>query len=204
MSKEFLKSLLGDLYTDAIGEKLGDKELAIINDGSYIPRQKFNEKDQEAKELKAQLKTRDQQLEDLKIKAAGNEELTKQLEDLKRTNLETQQEYENRLKEQARDFAIDRAIGDAKARNAKAVRALLDMSKVSLDGENIIGLSDQLEAIKTSDPYLFGDSQPGPVGGGTNPPNTPPKTLDEQIQEAIDKGDIAQSIALKNKKFFGG
>ena len=201
MSKEFLKSLLGDLYTDAIGEKLGDKELAIINDGSYIPRQKFNEKDQEAKELKAQLKTRDQQLEDLKIKAAGNEELTKQLEDLKRTNLETQQEYENRLKEQARDFAIDRAIGDAKARNAKDVRALIDMSKVSLDGENIIGLSDQLEAIKTSDPYLFGDSQPGPVGGGTNPPNTPPKTLDEQIQEAIDKGDIAQSIALRTKNF---
>ena len=66
------------------------------------------------------------------------------------------------------NYAIERALTAAKAKNAKAVKALLDMEKVKLDGEQLLGLDDQLKAIKESDPYLFGES--GKVGSGTNPP----------------------------------
>jgi len=66
------------------------------------------------------------------------------------------------------DFAIEKALAAAKAKNPKAVKALLDMEKVKLDGEQLLGLDDQLKAIQQSDPYLFGES--GKVGSGTNPP----------------------------------
>jgi len=45
---------------------------------------------------------------------------------------------------------------------------LLDMEKVKLDGDQLLGIDEQLKALQQSDQYLFGDS--GKVGGGTNPP----------------------------------
>jgi Phage minor structural protein GP20. len=169
MSKELLKSLLGDLYTDAIGEKLGDKELAVVNDGSYVPRQKFNEKEQESKDLRKQMQDRDKQLDELKTKAAGNEEMQKQIETLKSDNQKTQQEFESKLAAQKLDSAIELAIHQAGAKNVKAVRALLNAENIKLDGEKLFGFDDQLKTIKESDAYLFNEGGKPPVGGGSNP-----------------------------------
>jgi len=66
------------------------------------------------------------------------------------------------------DIAIEKALTAAKAKNPKAVKALLDLEKVKLDGDKLLGLEDQLKTIQQSDPYLFGES--GKVGSGTNPP----------------------------------
>jgi sulfur carrier protein ThiS len=201
-----LKDILGDLFTDEIKEALGDAKVAVVNDGSYIPREKFNEKEAEVKELKRQLEERDSQLEVLKKAASGNEELSKQIEELKKANLDAKTQYEAQLKQQAKDFAVDKAISEAKGRNAKAIKALLDMEKVSLDGDNLLGFAEQLEAVKTSDPFLFGDDVQMPVGGGTNPAGggNRPKSIDEQIEEALAGNNLALSIALKNKKYLGG
>jgi len=175
MSKELLKKILGDLYTDAMGEKLGDNELAVINDGSYVPRQKLADKDQEVKDLKAQLKERDTQLDDLKPKAAGNADLLQQIEKLKSDNQKTQQEYEQKLSATALNSAIDLAIHKAGAKNVKAVRALLSTEGIKLDGDKLIGFDDQVKTLRESDAYLFGEST-GPVGGGSNPPGGTGKT----------------------------
>lgn len=198
-----LKSILGDLFTEDIAKATEGKQFAVINDGSFVPAAKFNEANSAAKELKKQLAERDTQLEQLKGKAAGNADLLKQIDDLKNANIKTQTEYDTRLKQQAKDFAVDKAIADSKGKNPKAIKALLDLEKVSLDGENIIGLSEQIEAIKANDAYLFGDSQPGPVGGGTNPPgggNKPPD-VNEEYEAAMKAGNFLQAIALKNKLF---
>lgn len=205
MSKELLQQILGDKYTEEIGNKLGDKELAVVNDGSYIPRQKFNEKDQEAKDLKKQLGERDQQLKDLEGKAAGNEELQKQLQELQEANKKTTEEWESKAAKMQLDFALDKALTEAKAKNSKAVLALLDMEKIKMDGDQLLGLKEQLEGIQKSDAYLFGGEQTPPVGGPTNPPggggNTPPD-IDKQIEEAQKAGDTMLAIKLKNQKFF--
>jgi len=34
------------------------------------------------------------------------------------------------------------------------------MEKVSLDGENLIGIEEQLKTLKEAEPYLFGDAKP--------------------------------------------
>lgn len=170
MSKELLKKILGDLYTDAIGEKLGDNELAVINDGSYVPRHKLADKDQEAKDLKGQLKDRDTQLEDLKPKAAGNADLLLQIDKLKNDNQKTQQEYDQKLAATTLNSAIELAIHKAGAKNVKAVRALLNAENIKLNGDILIGLEDQVKTLRESDAYLFGETSTTTVGGGSNPP----------------------------------
>jgi len=74
---EVLKELLGDLYTEEIGKKVGDKKLIILDEGKFIPIEKFNAKIEEVKQQKEQLDEYKKQLKDLEKKAKGNEELEK-------------------------------------------------------------------------------------------------------------------------------
>lgn len=162
-----LKELLGDLYTDAIAAKIGDKKLAVINDGSYVPKSKLDEKLDEIKTLKESIKTHETQLADLSKAAKDLPELQQTIKDLQKANDDAKKDYEAKIEGIRFDTALERALVANKAKNPKAVKALLDTAKLKLDGENLLGLDDQLKALKTSDSYLF-DVQQG--GGGANPP----------------------------------
>ncbi|MEC1428862.1 phage scaffolding protein [Bacillus sonorensis] len=164
-----LKELLGeDLYTQVM-EKAGDKKIIVTNDGSWIPKSEFNELNEAKKELKRQLQERDEQLEDLRKRTKDNEELHSKIKELQDANEQAAADYEAKIQQQQKDFAIERALRDAKARNPKAVKALLDLESVKLDGDKLLGLDDQLKAIQESDKYLFGDENPYNLQGGPIP-----------------------------------
>ena len=134
----------------------------------FIPKDKYNEAAEAKKKLEADLQARDAQLEELKKAAGTSEELKAQIEQLQADNKKATEEWEAKMAKMQLDFAIERALAAAKAKNAKAVKALLDLEKVKLDGEQLLGLDDQLKELQKSDAYLFGES--GKVGSGTNPP----------------------------------
>jgi hypothetical protein len=68
------------------------------------------------------------------------------------------------------EYEIDRALTAAKAKNPKAVRALLDLGSVQFNEEGVLeGLDSQLEAIKEENDYLFESETPVPrVVSGAN------------------------------------
>lgn len=80
-----------------------------------------------------------------------------------------QTEATNQVAQLRFDYALDGALSGAKAKNAKAVRALLSTNDLKLgeDG-SIVGLKDQLEKIKSENDYLFESDTPTPkiVAGG--------------------------------------
>lgn len=162
---EKLKDLLGqDLY-DQVKEKLGDNKIGIINDGSYLPKEKFNSVNEDLKEIKKQLAERDQQLKDLEAKAGGNEELVKEIEGLKAKNEATINEYEAKIKEKEFNFALEAALTKSKAKNVRALKALLNLDGAELDEQGqVIGLEDQIKNIKQSDGYLFHEESNGIKG----------------------------------------
>jgi septal ring factor EnvC (AmiA/AmiB activator) len=54
------------------------------------------------------------------------------------------------------DHALEGALTGAKAKNAKAVRALLDQGAMKLnDDGSILGLKEQLEKVQSENAYLF-------------------------------------------------
>ncbi|WP_312281745.1 phage scaffolding protein [Oscillibacter sp.] len=62
---------------------------------------------------------------------------------------------------------LDTAITTAKGRNAKALRGLLDMDTLKASKNRSEDIKSALEALKTSDGYLFEDAQaPPPYAGG--------------------------------------
>lgn len=197
---DWLKELLkkAGIEEEKVDGLIGDisKELPK----HFIPKDKYNEVAEAKKKLEADLAARDTQLEELKKAAGTSEELKKQIEQLQAENKKAAEEWQTKLAQMQLDFALERALAAAKAKNPKAVKALLDLEQVKLDGDKLLGLDEQLKELQKSDAYLFGE--PARVGGSTNPPGSDSKTIDQQIEEAIKAGNTALAIRLKNEKYF--
>lgn len=146
MNKEELLALgLTEEQSDKVYEKYGN----------MIPYSRFKEAIDEKNELKSQLSARDEQLTELAKISKDNEELNSKIKDLQEENKKALLEGEERISKIKLDNSIELALIQAGAINNKTVKALLDLEKLKLENENVIGLSEQIEAIKTSDGYLF-------------------------------------------------
>ena len=127
---DWLKELLKKA---GIEEEKVDGVIADINKELpkyFIPKDKYNEVAEAKKKLDADLAARDTQLEELKKAAGSNEELKKQIETLQGENKKAGEEWQAKLAQMQLDFTLERALTAAKAKNPKAVKALLDMEKV--------------------------------------------------------------------------
>jgi len=166
-----LKTALGDRAKD-FEELFKDKNVVIELQENHIPKSRFDETLGQVKDYKSQVAERDKQLADLAPKAKGHEELSKQLSDLTEFNKKTVLEYEGKIAKRERDYMLTDALRSQKARNPKAVSALLDESKISVKEGKLDGFDDQIASIRKSDPYLFDEVEPvvtraGRETGGT-------------------------------------
>lgn len=124
-------------------------------------------------------------VENLKKTNKSNEDLQQQVEDYK-SQIDT---LNSQRAEDHKNNAIELALKDAKARNTKAVKSLLNLDKIELTEDGIKGLSEQLEAFRESDAYLFesDNSNSNPSGkqatfeGNASGGNTPPDVTQQMI-----------------------
>ena len=79
-------------------------------------------------------------------------------------------EYAKKESERQFNDSLDKAIADAGGKNAKAIRALLDVDSLMQSKDQTEDIKKALDATKKSDAYLFGANEPvnNPVlpGGG--------------------------------------
>lgn len=122
---------------------------------------------QELKELNTELEGIKGQLSQANEQIAGFKELD--IEGVKQKAAEWEQKYNQAAQDSAReieqlkfDFALDRELTKAQARNPKAVKALLDRDALKYDKGKIIGLEEQLETLKKGEDsaFLFGSAAP--------------------------------------------
>lgn len=122
----------------------------IMNElnGNFIPKSRFDEVNDLKKSYQEQLKQRDTQLEELKKNVGDSEQLKKQIETLQNDNKAKEDAFNAEIKKMKIDNAIDKALTEAKAKNLKAVKALLDTKNAELleDG-TIKGLSDTIKGL---------------------------------------------------------
>ena len=169
--------------------------------GEFVTKSRFNEVNEENKALKKSVSERDKQLDTLKASAGDNEKLTQQIAELQKANAEQIKAHNAELTQLKLNNAIDVALGSASVKSNKAVRAMLDMSKVQLgeDGK-LVGLNDQLEALKASDGYLFNENkfagfQPG--GDGKVPGIS--STWEARLADARKNNNQLEAIKIKQE-----
>lgn len=159
MNREELKALgLTDEQIDKVMAAHGK----VVN-ATKDKADKVDGLESQIKDYKTQLADRDKQLEGLSKQVKDNEDLTAEINRLKEENKTATADLQKKLESQAFDFALEKALTGAKVKNSKAIRGLLDMETIKLDGETLKGLDDQIAKLKESDAYLFeSDSEPNP------------------------------------------
>ena len=89
----------------------------------------------EVEGLKTQVGDRDKQLETLKASAGDNADLRKKIEELQTENATAKASHESELNQLKIDFAVEKALTGAKAKNITAVKALLDLKDAKFDNQ---------------------------------------------------------------------
>lgn len=132
---EFLKELFGGgaLTYEQLAQAAKDKGIQAVNaaGGAYVPKADLDHAQGQVTTLTARLGEADKKLE-------GYDPTWKDKAEAAQRELEAKQF----------DFALERALAEAKPKNVKAVLPFLDRDKLSLAGGEVIGLDKQLEALK--------------------------------------------------------
>ncbi|WP_289103626.1 phage scaffolding protein [uncultured Fusobacterium sp.] len=191
MTKEVLMKMG---LTEEQATKVLEAHTTAIN-GKYIPKERFDEVNTKKQQLETSVAERDRQLEDLKKSTGDVETLKKQIETLQNENKTKEETYKTELSNLKKTNALDLALAGAKVKNNKAIKALLDSEKIKLkDDGTLEGLTEQLEAIKKTDAYLFEETQtkektvPKGFVPGVTPPEgtvTTPASLGDAVATAL-------------------
>lgn len=169
-------------FTDlGISEELATKaaEASKKELESYVQKSKYDLAVTEKETLEIQIKEHGKQLEELKKAAKGSEELEKKVKELQDNAAASKAKYEKQINDIQLNHAIDTALREAKAKNAKAVRSLLDMENIVLDDGKVKGLDKQIKKLQEAEDskFLFesvADPKDGKpkIGGNTDNANS--------------------------------
>lgn len=160
---EKLKELFGTeaLTFEQLEEKLKDnKDVKIANlaAGGYVDKRKYDDKVAELGKANETING----LQETVSKFDGVD-----VDGLKKSVTDWENKYNTDIAAVKLDSAVNMALIEAKAKNPKLAKAALDMSVIKLDGDKLLGLTEQLDTLKQSDAYLFeeekkaDDNKPG-------------------------------------------
>lgn len=140
---DWLKTILGDAYTEEI-----DKKVSEEIGKSFVARADFNTVNTEKKVLADTVKERDEQLETLKASTGDVEALKVQIATLQADNAAAAKTHAEEIKRLKVDTAVELALVNAKAKNIKAVKALLDLDRAELDEDGSVkGITEQIQKL---------------------------------------------------------
>lgn len=166
---DFLKQVLGDSFVD-FSERIAQynqshpermMKLANLADGNYVSKAKFADLEAREKQLRQQVSA---------MQEDGGESLSEQLSALQKKYDDETKRLMGEVHEAKFNGAVDLALQKSGARNAKAVRALLDLSQVEFKDGALVGLDAQLDEIRQENGFLF---QSGVVSTGLRQGGTP-------------------------------
>lgn len=170
---DFLKGLFGDKQlsydelikaVDVHNKTNNDNQIKIANlaGGEYISKDKFDAKEKELTKVNQQLSALSSTVKTFEGEKADLDTKIKELD----------KQYKKEMNEMQEGFTKDKAIGDWFSQNKTNYTDLLkskfDMSKITVDGNKVIGLDEQGKVLLEQYKDLF-----TPVVSGNDPINPP-------------------------------
>lgn len=167
MKKEELIELGLDEETAKKVEAASTEELK-----GYVEKTKYSELETVKNQLEESNKTVNKQLEDLKKNTGDAEALKVEIQKMQDENKSKETEYANNIKKLKVDNAVELALIGAKAKNTKAVKALLNLENLEIgeDGK-VKGLEDQIKNLTKDEgtAFLFEAESKTETPKGTDP-----------------------------------
>lgn len=160
MKTEFLKSLnLSQEVIDKIMAENG-KDIAVEQKKAEKVIQERDSYKLKAESLETQVNDANTEIQ--KFKDMDIDGIKKAADDWKETAEKAKADADKQISQMKFDYALSAALTGAKAKNPKAVKALLDMDGLKFNDGKIVGLDEQLAQIKADNDYLFESDEPAP------------------------------------------
>ena len=173
------------------GITVTDDQLATVETemkANYKPIADYNKQKEKLDASDEKVKTLTASLD--KFKDVDPTALTQTIENLKGQLTQKDAEFAQRLADRDFDDLINTNINTLKGKNAKAIKALLDVDALKQSKNQAEDIKTALEALQKADDSAFlfeSTQQPKPQGnfnpiGGISTPPTPSNYLDEQYK----------------------
>lgn len=122
----------------------------------FVPKSRFDEVNEAKKHAEESVKERDKQIEGLKSSAGDADKLKEQINQLQQDNKAKDTAHAAEIRQLKIDNAVDSALVAAKAKNLKAVRALLNLEKAELAEDGTVkGLAEQIQGLQSAEDSKF-------------------------------------------------
>ena len=190
MKRDFIKAL-GIEDKDIIDKILDENSADIGRAKGEL--QTYKDK---VTELEGKLTAKETEISTLKTQVGDTTTLNNKIAQLETDKTNLTNELNTKVSQIQKAHAIENSVRDAKAKNVKAVTALLDMEKITYEDGKLNGITEQLQALQSGEDtsFLFGvDKAPAPVGthfnnppiggNGGNPPTA--KTFAEAVAQRL-------------------
>lgn len=164
MKREFIKGLLPDITDEVLDKIMGEN-------GKDIEAAKKPFADYDT--LKTQLADANKAIED--FKGMDIDGVKKAADDWKAKYEQAEKDHAAKLADMEFDGLLSSAVSTAKGKNAKAIRALLDVDALKSSKNQSDDIKAALDALKKDSGYLFEDAETPPPyapGPGKNPVQT--------------------------------
>ena len=162
---EWLKGILGESYTEEI-----DKAISAEIGKGFVAKADFDAKNTELKTARGQLAAANRKIED--FEALDIETVRREAADWKQKAEQAEKDAAAQVAAVRFDTQLDAAIGKARGRSAKAIKALLDVDTLRQSKEPDKDISAALDALAKDSSYLCEPAAGAGYAGGTG--TTPP------------------------------
>ena len=154
-----LVDIIGKEVYDGLSEEIrkeyDEKEL-IINDGSYIPKSKFDSLNETKKDLENQLKETNDKVQELS--KVDTEELNQKIADLQKKYEEDTKALTEKYEAREYDIKLNDYAKDLKFSSNSARKSFMNDLKakeLKFEDDKLVGFDDFVDSYKETDPTAF-------------------------------------------------
>lgn len=165
MNFEFLKTLLGDAYTEDIDKKVSDEV-----GKRFVAKSDFDAKNTALETAQAQLTEAGKTIQGFKDMDIDG--IKKAAEDYKAAAEKAEKDAADKIAAMQFDQLLDGAITASKGKNSKAIKALLDVDALKISKNQSEDIKSAITALQADNDYLFDTGVAAPpyaAGTGTAP-----------------------------------
>lgn len=156
VGKEVFESLPEEVKT-----KYGEKEL-IINDGTYIPKAKFDSLNETKKDLENQLKETNEKVQELS--KVNPDEMQQKINELQQKYDEDMKALNDKYDKREYEIKLNDYVKDLKFSSKGSKRAFIEDLKakdLKFENDKLVGFDDFVESYKENDPSTFVKEETG-------------------------------------------
>lgn len=165
-----------------------DKEIK-----GFIPQERFNEINEQKKQLQEQLQNQEKQMKELETFKGTAEEYQAKVKELSEMTEKQKQEYETKIKDITINSKIENALIEKGANKEYLdfLKSKVDKEKIVIDNDKFINLDEQINSLTETQKLMFGEIKAqgqAPSEGETIETSTNFENMtDAQMQEYFKK-----------------